>query len=79
MLIQFSTSAQCAMCKATAESNEDIGGGLNAGIEYILVFPYILLGLFAILVFKGKLKKFWKDLTGKDKCEQDVYTAKDWY
>ena len=35
VLAQFSGSAQCAMCKATAESNPDVGGGLNAGIEYI--------------------------------------------
>ena len=71
--------AQCAMCKATAESNTSVGGGLNAGIEYILVVPYILLGSFVIFVFRGKLKSFWKDLTGKNKEVKKVYSAEEWY
>ena len=79
LMIQVSANAQCAMCKATAESNPDVGGGLNAGIEYIMIFPYILLAAFAIFIFRGKLVTFWRDLTGKDKGEKDVYTAKDWY
>ena len=79
LLIQVSASAQCAMCKATIESNDDVGGGLNAGIEYILVFPYLLLALFAILVFRGRLVTFWKDLLGKNKGENKTYNAKDWY
>lgn len=78
-MIQFSANAQCAMCKATAESNPDVGGGLNAGIEYIMIFPYILLGLFAILIFRGRLITFWKDLIGKEKGGKEVYSAKDWY
>lgn len=76
---QLATNAQCAMCKATAESNPNVGGGLNAGIEYILVVPYILLGLFAFLVLKGKLVPFWKDLTGKDRGKTKEFTAKEWY
>lgn len=39
-------AAQCPMCKATAESNLKNGGtagrGLNAGILYMLVVPYLL-------------------------------------
>jgi NADH:ubiquinone oxidoreductase subunit H len=39
-------SAQCAMCKASAEANLKAGGGdprgLNAGILYILAMPYLL-------------------------------------
>ncbi len=79
LLTQVSANAQCAMCKATAESNPDVGGGLNAGIEYIMAVPYILLTLFAVTIFRGRLITFWKDLTGKDKGAKDVYTAKDWY
>ena len=67
LIVEVSANAQCAMCKATVESNPDVGGGINAGIEYILVFPYLLLSLFAILVFRGKLIPFWKDLIGKGK------------
>ncbi|GAB4495536.1 MAG: hypothetical protein OHK0019_24880 [Saprospiraceae bacterium] len=38
--------AQCAMCKASSEANLKAGGGdprgLNAGILYMLVMPYLL-------------------------------------
>ena len=79
LLIQLSASAQCAMCRAAAEGNPDIGGGLNAGIEYILMVPYILLGSFAFFVLRGKLKPFWKDLMGKDKRSTKNISAKEWY
>lgn len=40
----------CSMCKAVVESNIEGGGeeasGLNAGILYIMVFPYILFTCF---------------------------------
>jgi hypothetical protein len=39
-------TAQCAMCKASAEANLKAGGGnpqgLNTGILYILALPYLL-------------------------------------
>ena len=41
-------SAQCAMCKASSESNLKAGGGdpkgLNAGILYMLSLPYLVVG-----------------------------------
>ncbi|MCP4437721.1 MAG: hypothetical protein GY810_02150 [Aureispira sp.] len=40
--------AQCPMCKMSAEADLENGGtagrGLNKGIIYLLVFPYILMG-----------------------------------
>jgi heme/copper-type cytochrome/quinol oxidase subunit 2 len=39
-----SSSAQCTMCKAAAESNEEANKALNTGIIYLLVMPYILIG-----------------------------------
>jgi hypothetical protein len=40
--------AQCPMCKISAESNLKNGGkagrGLNAGILYMFVTPYLLIG-----------------------------------
>ncbi|MBX2893019.1 MAG: hypothetical protein KF734_19060 [Saprospiraceae bacterium] len=40
------SAAQCAMCKASAEANLKNGGGdprgLNAGILYMLMLPYLL-------------------------------------
>lgn len=42
----------CSMCKAVVESNIQGGGeeasGLNSGILYILLFPYILFTLFVV-------------------------------
>jgi hypothetical protein len=39
----------CSMCKAVAETSvaggNSQGSGLNAGILYIMVFPYILIGV----------------------------------
>lgn len=79
MFSHIAANAQCAMCKATAESNPNIGGGLNAGIEYILIVPYLLLGAFVFIVLKGKMKPFWKDLTGKNKGKKQEFTAENWY
>ena len=45
-------SAQCAMCKATAESGQEAGSseatGLNAGILYLMAIPYVLMAAVAI-------------------------------
>ena len=44
----FSSSAQCSLCKSTAESSLKEGNtqakGLNMGIMYLLVMPYLLVG-----------------------------------
>ncbi len=51
--------AQCAMCKQVAEDASDqsgdaIGLGLNNGIKYLLVIPYILFGIFVLVFFRKK-------------------------
>ena len=47
------TYAQCAMCKSVVESNIDggssIGSGLNDGILYLMVMPYIALLIVAFI------------------------------
>jgi hypothetical protein len=65
VLYQLSASAQCAMCKATAESATDnvskgIGEGLNSGIVYLMVIPYLLLGTVAIVFFRKKIAGLFK-------------------
>ncbi len=57
----FSTSldAQCAMCKQVAEdasnqSGDAVGLGLNNGIKYLLVIPYILFGIFLVVFFRKR-------------------------
>lgn len=57
---QAIAQAQCAMCKATAESatenvDKGIGEGLNAGIIYLMVIPYVLLATVALVFFRKKI------------------------
>lgn len=50
--------AQCAMCKASSESNLKSGGGdpvgLNAGILYMLSLPYLIVGGIAIWWWRNR-------------------------
>lgn len=57
LLINTAANAQCAMCRATLEnnfSNGDLGpaANINLGILYLLVFPYLLVGLVAYFWYK---------------------------
>lgn len=53
-------SAQCPMCRMSAESNLKNGGtqgsGLNAGILYMLSLPYILVGGIAFVWYRNRRK-----------------------
>lgn len=55
--------AQCAMCRATIESNvadgdTTVGAGLNMGILYLLAAPYTLAMIIGFFWYKNaKLKK----------------------
>lgn len=60
LLVGVDILAQCPMCKMAAESNLKNGGsagkGLNAGILYMLLTPYILVGGLAYWWIKNKKK-----------------------
>ena len=48
-------NAQCAMCRAVVES----GGvsqaeGLNSGILYLMVFPYLLVGILFYVIIRNR-------------------------
>lgn len=46
-------NAQCAMCKAVIENgNESMAEGVNNGITYLMVFPYILVGLLIFAIYR---------------------------
>lgn len=53
--------AQCPMCRMTAESNMQNGGtmgaGLNAGILYMLVAPYLIVGGIAFWWWRNRKKE----------------------
>ena len=64
LLIVFSASAQCAMCKAVAET--DNGGqaaGLNNAILYLMAVPYLFL-MIVLIFFRKKAKLFFKEFLG---------------
>ncbi len=46
--------AQCAMCRATLESegNKDMALGVNRGIQYLMVFPYLILIFLGFFVYR---------------------------
>lgn len=50
--------SQCAMCKAVVESGDiSMAEGVNDGITYLMVFPYLLIGVLLFALYKYK-KKF---------------------
>ena len=47
VIFNINLNAQCSMCRAVAESSQSggssIADGLNTGILYLMMFPYLLL------------------------------------
>ena len=58
LLPQFA-EAQCAMCRAVLESEADqsTAKGINDGIIYLMIFPYLLIGGVGYFVFKTLREK----------------------
>lgn len=51
-------NAQCAMCRAVVESgNPAEAEGLNNGILYLMIFPYVLIGVLFFFIIKYKITK----------------------
>ncbi len=45
--------AQCAMCKAVVENGDiSMAEGVNNGITYLMVFPYLLIGLLFFTIYR---------------------------
>lgn len=58
MIIVTPAFSQCAMCKASVESNIEngqkaVGRGLNDGIIYLMSIPYLVLGGIGYMVYKN--------------------------
>ena len=57
LIFSVEASAQCAMCKAVVEGgNETIAEGVNDGITYLMVFPYLLIGLLFYFLVRHRRK-----------------------
>ena len=51
--------AQCAMCKAVADDQEEAAqSSLNTGIIYIMIIPYILL----FVLFRKRIFSFIREM-----------------
>lgn len=54
-----STNAQCAMCRAVLESEEgqSTAKGVNDGIVYLMIIPYVLIGGIGVAIYMKFFKK----------------------
>jgi len=58
LLLSASSQAQCAMCRAALETS-DAGikpEAVNDGIVYLMIFPYLLVGLVGFAVYRMRRK-----------------------
>jgi len=56
IIMPFTGLAQCSMCKAVAESANGggFGAGLNYGILYLMIFPYLIIGGIAYRLYRAR-------------------------
>ena len=61
LTFSWASQAQCAMCKAAAQSDLEGGAGaadgLNGGILYLMVFHYLLMGGVGYLWYRQRSQK----------------------
>lgn len=59
----LSTSAQCAMCRASLESEGNVAKNeaLNDGIVYLMAIPYVLVAAIGFVVYRMFAKKKSKE------------------
>jgi hypothetical protein len=60
--VTFSGYAQCAMCRASVENNVSngettIGAGLNNGILYLFVMPYLMAAIIGFFWYRTAKKR----------------------
>ncbi len=55
IITPYQLRAQCAMCKAVVENgNQSMAEGINSGITYLMVFPYLLVGIIVFFMYRYK-------------------------
>lgn len=52
-LLFIQTNAQCAMCRAVLENEEgqNTAKGINDGIVYLMIIPYLLIGGLGYIIY----------------------------
>jgi hypothetical protein len=68
LLISNTAMGQCAMCRATVGSNLSegrgvIGTGINFGILYLLVMPYLLVAALVVVWFRVSKRELTNKLS----------------
>ncbi|WP_103864488.1 hypothetical protein [Aquimarina sp. I32.4] len=50
--------AQCAMCRAVLQNEEgqEAAKGINNGIVYLMIIPYVLIGVVGYFIYRNKKK-----------------------
>ncbi|TDE12354.1 hypothetical protein [Dyadobacter psychrotolerans] len=61
ILTSADTYAQCAMCRGSVESSmgngrNNVGVGLNTGIVYLFVMPYLIVAVIGYLWYRNSKK-----------------------
>jgi len=59
LMLPSLAEAQCAMCRAVLESsgNQSIAKGINDGIIYLMIFPYLAIGGIGFFIYRSYKKK----------------------
>lgn len=53
ILLSQIINSQCAMCKAVVENGDaSMAEGVNNGITYLMVFPYLLIGVLFFTIYR---------------------------
>ncbi len=55
LLFPVTLEAQCSMCRAVlqTETTQNAAEGINDGIVYLMIFPYLLMGGVAYFVWRS--------------------------
>jgi hypothetical protein len=58
-LVFIDAEAQCSMCRAVLESEQDksVAEGINNGIVYLMAFPYLLIGGLGYYIYRNYRSK----------------------
>ncbi|MHA6279432.1 hypothetical protein ACXYMT_04550 [Salinimicrobium sp. CAU 1759] len=58
LFITIDVDAQCAMCRAVLETEEgqSAAEGINDGIMYLMIFPYLLMAGVAYFIWRSRRK-----------------------
>ncbi|BDC99789.1 hypothetical protein [Persicobacter psychrovividus] len=62
VFVKMPVLAQCAMCRATVENNVSegdigIGAGLNTGILYLFILPYVVISTIGFFWYRSSKRE----------------------